>query len=112
MQVPGQLLAERRFAEYADHPIAGRASISTRIGSPDADPHRVFGSSKPASRSTYFTIAVRSSFAAPLCIACLNTSRAAWQTLLVNQPAPALRAVARAHLTALAEAEHLALGDA
>jgi hypothetical protein len=30
--------------------------------------HRVFGISKPASRSTYFTIAVRSSFAAPLCI--------------------------------------------
>ena len=39
-----------------------------------------------------------------------GAGRAAWQTLLVNNPGTDVRAVAAAHLNALAEAERLALG--
>src|SRR5215831_4532300 len=77
----------RQFPICRD-PTAGRASFSW------FKPQRVFGISKPASRSMYLAMAVMSSAAAPLCIACLNTSRAAWHTH-IGTPNSSPRATAK-----------------
>ena len=62
-----------------EKPPRGRVSIPRQNGGWPRGPlfYRVFGIVYPASRSTYLTIAVRSSCAAPWCMACLNTRRAA-----------------------------------